>query len=390
MLEISPLFAVEAEQLLMAGLIDEAYELCSAGLEEYPHYPSGYQILAKCLIEKNDIEKALNVTKNALTIFPSNKQIKQLYNDLKEAEEVIDKKELIEKSFNPDYSNSDISSNIITDDVKIEEIPEILSENIIEQEEDKELLEIVEFAESEIDEDIKIVEYEELSSEYKDIVEIAENNSENFLNENNTDIDSLENNELEDYEAEEEIIHYEDNEFKSQGAFLKLILHEEINQADFNHLKANNLELIPGLEYSPLKLMVSKVDKKVYIHELPEFPDFPVFEKIKQKEKSKNLFSMSKNDLPDEFIKNDPFAQLAQKLDNVKNPGKSNIKNDIEISDTNENEVVVSATLAKIYESQGAIEKAIEVYVALSDKEPEKTDFYLMKIEELQQKLEIK
>jgi tetratricopeptide (TPR) repeat protein len=47
MLEITPLFAVEAEEMLLAGFPEEAIELCKEGLEIYPDYPSALAVLAK-------------------------------------------------------------------------------------------------------------------------------------------------------------------------------------------------------------------------------------------------------------------------------------------------------------------------------------------------------
>lgn len=45
MSEISLLFAVEAEQYLLAGMVNEAVDLCRRGLKIYPDYPSALNIL---------------------------------------------------------------------------------------------------------------------------------------------------------------------------------------------------------------------------------------------------------------------------------------------------------------------------------------------------------
>jgi len=45
--EISPLFALEAEQLLLSGFAEEAIEVCNNGLAVYPDYPVAKVILAR-------------------------------------------------------------------------------------------------------------------------------------------------------------------------------------------------------------------------------------------------------------------------------------------------------------------------------------------------------
>ncbi len=45
--EISPLFALEAEQLLLSGFAEEAIEICNNGLAVYPDYPVARVILAR-------------------------------------------------------------------------------------------------------------------------------------------------------------------------------------------------------------------------------------------------------------------------------------------------------------------------------------------------------
>jgi len=54
--EISPLFALEAEQLLLSGFAEEAIEICNNGLAVYPDYPVARVILARAynFIGKNE------------------------------------------------------------------------------------------------------------------------------------------------------------------------------------------------------------------------------------------------------------------------------------------------------------------------------------------------
>jgi tetratricopeptide (TPR) repeat protein len=50
--------------------------------------------------------------------------------------------------------------------------------------------------------------------------------------------------------------------------------------------------------------------------------------------------------------------------------------------------IIVSETLAKIYVSQGEYNEAIDIYILLKGKHPDKVDYYSKKIEELKSKIE--
>jgi predicted Zn-dependent protease len=63
--DISPLFALEAEQLMLDGKTDEAIELCNAGLLDYPDYPAAYAVLAQAYLEFEDYEAAKDSIKMA-------------------------------------------------------------------------------------------------------------------------------------------------------------------------------------------------------------------------------------------------------------------------------------------------------------------------------------
>jgi len=57
MSEISPLFVLEAEQLLLTGHIDEAIELCKEGLSIYPDYTTAKVFLEKAYSLKDQLDK---------------------------------------------------------------------------------------------------------------------------------------------------------------------------------------------------------------------------------------------------------------------------------------------------------------------------------------------
>ncbi len=65
-------FAPLADAYRKAGLIDNAIDLCQAGLEHHPDYVSGYIVLGRCLIDKKDDGAAENVFRRVLDLDPEN------------------------------------------------------------------------------------------------------------------------------------------------------------------------------------------------------------------------------------------------------------------------------------------------------------------------------
>ncbi len=65
-------FAPLADAYRKAGLIDNAIDLCQAGLEHHPDYVSGYIVLGRCLVDKKDDAAAENVFRRVLDLDPEN------------------------------------------------------------------------------------------------------------------------------------------------------------------------------------------------------------------------------------------------------------------------------------------------------------------------------
>jgi len=65
-------FAPLADAYRKAGLIDNAIDLCQAGLEHHPDYVSGYIVLGRCLVDKKDDAAAEGVFRRVLDLDPEN------------------------------------------------------------------------------------------------------------------------------------------------------------------------------------------------------------------------------------------------------------------------------------------------------------------------------
>lgn len=99
--EISLLFAIQAEQLLNEGSVDEAIELCSKGIELYPDYPSAYFLLANAYITKGDLLKAEETINKGLELFPTFELLNDLKNNF-----------LLKQNFSDNSTKNAINSNI--------------------------------------------------------------------------------------------------------------------------------------------------------------------------------------------------------------------------------------------------------------------------------------
>ena len=83
MTDLSPLFALEAEQLLLENKNDEAIELCNRGLEEFPEYPAAYAVLAQSFLEKNDIDSSKKAIEKGLGLFPEDTKLNRIMTAIK-------------------------------------------------------------------------------------------------------------------------------------------------------------------------------------------------------------------------------------------------------------------------------------------------------------------
>lgn len=93
-MSVSPLFAVEAEELLIQGKAQEAINLVQEGLIEYPKYPSAFGILAKAYKMIGNDDDANEILESAVYTFPQSKTLKAILdpNSLKQPKEFnIDK-----------------------------------------------------------------------------------------------------------------------------------------------------------------------------------------------------------------------------------------------------------------------------------------------------------
>jgi len=78
----SRVFAPLAEAYRQMGLLEEAYQICTAGVELHPDFPGGLVAMARILIDKGDREGALMQLKKCTKLAPDNLLAHTLMGDL--------------------------------------------------------------------------------------------------------------------------------------------------------------------------------------------------------------------------------------------------------------------------------------------------------------------
>ncbi len=149
--------------------------------------------------------------------------------------------------------------------------------------------------------------------------------------------------------------------------FLKYVQYYEADYPLQNELRATNLKLIPGIEFTALQMRKKNREEKSHVKPLSAIPPYS-FE-------PKPEISPIENFMAEENKRQSQKQRSAQRQesDGIKQ------KQDTEL-------LIVTETIAKILEEQGAYEAAIKAYNELSKSEPDKSDYYEMKISDLKLK----
>jgi len=283
--DISPMFAVEADKLLLSGFPDEAAELCLIGLEAFPDYPTAYTVLAKAYHLTGNENKCAEIIAEAQNKFPSSKTVQRV---------------------SIDFLNS---TNIFNDPT------------------------------SEI----------------------------------NSDEDDIDLDDMFDFSVSEtEFIEFELDPEVEKEAETAVEKQPKKTIRDLFSLNSNS----SVSEDSPEPVS----EKKDYSTKTPEFPSFQDYagglftDNESEKKDEPKLFDYSDLNLSDDL------NILARKLDSANIPDQTEEE---ELDSDEPAATMLNDTIVGIYEQQGLFEEAIEAYKTLSEKSPEKADFYADKIKVL-------
>ena len=491
MSEVSVLFAVEAEQLLLAGLTKDAIDLCLQGLNVYPDYPAAFSILAKAYKEIGEKDRAEETIGKALNKFPTNRQLAFVSKTITEESkpfvsskdfdsefnnfksESINSSEIIDNfdshitnlndnvnivdtvedvivtddndinilfeqknaepdnnslsqdlsDIDPNSPDFDINSLMNSSEFEAENTIESLSEPINETESidnyfnNESVSDNININENDIEDDSLVVsdsanletntenllsipepvqdfsfssfqaqEDEELTGEYEDEADQDFNlNTSNFdfsgfpsetgniLSESEVESKEIENSGLQsisdNIEIEDISEDLQDDITLIPGFLLKLetgVLHSR----ETNNIKADTLNIIPGLDFSPFNSNYNFRNRISALTALPDIP-FNVLAPINDNNTSNQDFSIE---------------ELALKLQDAHIPKLDMNAIEVEPEDLttqNESANIITETIANIYVMQGAIEEAKDAYKQLASQYPDRSDYFFNKADSL-------
>ncbi len=111
---ISPFFAIEAQNLLSQGNPEEAIILCQSGINKYPDYQSAYITLFRAYLQVHNYAQAKDLIAECLKLFPANKQ---LHNLKRELNQHITAEIKLEKDYDRGDGYDDLKDNVQENEV---------------------------------------------------------------------------------------------------------------------------------------------------------------------------------------------------------------------------------------------------------------------------------
>lgn len=195
--------------------------------------------------------------------------------------------------------------------------------------------------------------------------------------------------------------------------YLRLIETAKVEGHTGRTLRSHNLRLIPGLEYTPLRIESSRKQQR-HKTNVPEPPPFPAIRGSRMQQHMMPSFTFSPPPLPDleSSLRNrlgaipnaeqqeasrklSPLEELAARLERARIPAVAEIDETPQpippptTTKSKTEGIVVSETMALIYEKQGALDQAVYAYTQLIAEKPEKAEHFRQKIEEIQLRMEV-
>lgn len=436
LMTISPTFALQAHTLLEKGRVEEAIALCERGLEIYPDYATAYSILAQAYERMENSGRANDVLERGIRRLPLERSLlrmktvkgnnRSIPSSLSSGmpSHTIEKTENITAPAFVTVPESPKDDFEMREDRRQEE--EIQEAGRLEDRRQEEEVREVESKEDGIQEDrrqeVEMQEPEiELPEHQEPEIELPEPGKPE-IQEPEPEIELPEHQEPEIKEPEQEPeielpepgVHNEpvSNNIKPIGgngmlhslslrpnsddssasgsaaprhSHLRIIESADTTEMPSLIWRSRNVRLIPGLEFTPLRFE-SKKDKLYRpAYRIPDPPPFPEFEVAKKKA---IRFQQRPDDSRTALT---PLEELARRLEAARIPR-------VEEEDSHplppptapraeQSSPMITETMAKIYEMQGAISEAVKAYEALARQKPEMAEQYTKKVRDLKNKL---
>ena len=367
MSEISPLFAVEAEQLMLAGEVDEAVRLCLEGLDVYPGYSAAYLILIRSFREKGKYDDAMDIIRKAEEKFPRNPGIIALKSELRSAS-----KEISTPALDPENA-SETSNNTNKENISlsegIEENQNSESFKKVKNQSSDEIIPVIDEDTAKTDEDV-IAETDNEKEEPVDFEDKVIENDADF------DVDAI----SKKFETQKE------SDKTTKGLPLSILLDIDPGEQyeSSKTIKHDDPNLIPGIDFSPLGISTDNIT----IPELKStpvfFPPFPEFSRGDFDLGGVDTLSTVKRADNEDSIPttlsgpSQTIEELARRLESLKKEGSSDIK----LPESELKKPVVTETIADIFISQGLYDAAIDAFNELITSYPDKKEYFISRISE--------
>ena len=392
----SLLFAQYADLLRKEGLLDEAIEIAEKGVDKHPEYATGFLVLGRCFKEKKAIEKAIKHLDTA------SKLDKQSILALKELSELY-----LEQKDN--VNGKRVLNRLLELDPLDREAKRMLRE--IEEREGKEMETLGDEGLSSYFEGEEFPLKEEDLEKEEELLESEETKVEQKSSFEDIDIEGLKDEEIEEPELTEEV----------EG------ISEEVSEEEIESIFSFDEEEKEAPE--ELEKVVEPMEELEELKEEEEFEKQMQIEDKERKEKEEidfeEFFSKGEEEIekeekehPVEVIKEQKVEEIEEKeeleltdvfggesieeeIEEFKEEKKVEIEEEIEESVTQveekkeikgeikkEEKILKDSELAKIYESRGFLDKALEIYKKIY--ETNKSEEVKIKIEELKNKIDKK
>ncbi|MEY3385340.1 MAG: hypothetical protein RIR53_151 [Bacteroidota bacterium] len=326
---LHPDFAVEARQLLDSSRAIDAVRLCSMGIEDYPHYAGGYVMLAKAYAQLGLADDAAALARDITMRFP--------YVHVELSSTYVES----EPAIQPDAE----TVNIASDEPPAQIEAEVATHDVVHVTEHEHV------AESEPVTDHEYVAEDELVAESEFVAEHV------TVQRNIPDAAPV------------------------APTFVLRMIETAPTADDAPIIRSSSVRLIPGLEFTTLRVEGLRSRGRRGIGSLPEPPAFRAFHTVRRPQRP-----------PEPPPQRKPLSleELASRLVDVKMPRQSEAD---AASARNEpppppqpQPILVTDTIATIYMQQQSYDLAIEAFKSLMARKPDRRDHYEALIRECERK----
>lgn len=352
----------QTEEALIEQFVDDATEL---------PMDSDSSLAEEMATQRASNPEALDYIDEALAFNPN--AVPSGNSELIDAEGALDQ-EVIGDIDSSDETTPDESS-VAGSDLEIDEIDSPADENESEVEAEQ------------ISSDAEEMEIPETGILYENVVEDDEFADAAPEDDELYDVESLAETDETESDAIEPECNPDESGASSGGNFiLRAVNLAQGEEDDSRDLRAGNLSLIPGLDFSPLKSGIRRTTHRPIGQDL----DFPAFEIEAEDFEEPEVAMPEQTEVPTEQGSGGgfDFSELAAQLESVSIP-----KPRAAVAEENEEAHVsgfASETMAFIYEQQGAWEAALDSYQKLLAAKPERADFYIERIENIEGNIKLR